>query len=67
MIYDDNKPLPADLILKTLDVVDDFTLYPEDEMKLLENPDQTITLNLDFFDRDEQNRFIAPQIVKDVH
>jgi hypothetical protein len=55
-VYDDNKPMPKELNLMTIDVIDDFLLYPQDGMQLLETPDQIITLNLDFFDRDEQNR-----------
>jgi hypothetical protein len=56
LVYDDNKPMPKELNLMTIDVIDDFLLYPQDGMQLLETPDQIITLNLDFFDRDEQNR-----------
>lgn len=64
LVYDDKAPMPAELILQTFNVIDDFTLYPYDGMPLLDPPDQTITLNLDFFERDGQNRFVAACLKK---
>jgi iron transport multicopper oxidase len=57
LVYDDKKPLPASLVLNGFDTIDDFTLTPYDKLHLFDGtPDQTIVLNLDFFERDGQNR-----------
>jgi iron transport multicopper oxidase len=57
LVYDNQKPLPDPLIVSSFDTIDDFTLTPYDNMPLLAGtPDQTIVLNLDFFERDGQNR-----------
>jgi iron transport multicopper oxidase len=59
LVYDASKPLPLEApTVASYDVIDDFTLVPKDgELLLAGTPDVQITLNLDFFDRDGQNRY----------
>jgi iron transport multicopper oxidase len=57
LVYDDSKPLPDAPLLGAYDVIDDFSLIPHDGEPLLSGPpDTSIVLNLDFFQRDGQNR-----------
>lgn len=57
LVYDDSAPLPDPPLLDRYDVIDDFNLVPKDGEPLLSGPpDTSIVLNLDFFQRDGQNR-----------
>jgi iron transport multicopper oxidase len=58
LVYDAKNPLPKEApSVSGYDVIDDFTLVPQDGQHLLNGkPDSTIVLNLDFFERDGQNR-----------
>jgi len=56
LVYDDAKPLPAPPALNDFNVIDDFILVPLDHQPLLGNPDQTITLELNFQVIENQNR-----------
>ena len=44
-MYDRNKVLPTPSILEAYEPFDDFTLVPYDREVLLDNVDQSITLN----------------------
>ncbi len=57
LVYDDTKPLPAPPAFNNFNVVDDFILVPLDRQPLLGNPDQTVTLELNFQVIEEQNRY----------
>ena len=56
LVYDSSKPLPAPPVLNDFNIIDDFNLVPEDHQRLLGNPDQTITLELNFGVIENQNR-----------
>lgn len=57
LVYDAKKPLPPPPTLAAFNVIDDFTLVPQDGQQLLSGtPDQSIVLNMDFFKRYGQNR-----------
>lgn len=58
LVYNTKAPLPKDApVVNSWNVIDDFNIPPLDGMKLLNGPpDASIVLNLDFFDRDGQNR-----------
>ena len=57
LIYDNSKPLPAPPTLNDFNIIDDFNLVPLDRQPLLGNPDQTITLDLNFTVIENQNRY----------
>lgn len=57
LVYDDTKPLPAPPALNNFNVIDDFILVPLDRQPLLGNPDQTISLELNFTVIEDQNRY----------
>lgn len=57
LIYDNTKPLPTPPTLNDFNVVDDFILVPIDHQPVLKNPDQIITLELDFSVIENQNRY----------
>jgi len=57
LVYDDTLPLPTPPKLNDFNVVDDFILVPLDRQPLLGNPDQTITLELNFTLIESQNRY----------
>lgn len=57
LVYDDAKPLPAPPALNNFNVVDDFILVPFDRQPLLGNPQQSITLELNFQVIENQNRY----------
>ena len=60
LVYDEYQPLPAEPpTLSSFNAIDDFTLVPYDQQALLGNPDQTITLNMDFTVIDGQNRCVT--------
>jgi iron transport multicopper oxidase len=57
LVYNDEKALPSPLVVNGFDTVDDFTLTPYDKLHLFNGtPDQTIVLNLNFFEQSGQNR-----------
>lgn len=45
LVYDKSKPLPNPAMLDMFDPFDDFTLVPQDGMKLYDRVDHSITLN----------------------
>jgi iron transport multicopper oxidase len=61
LVYDASKPVPSEApAVASYDVIDDFTLVSYDGQKLLKGkPDTSIVLNLDFFKRDGQNRYVV--------
>jgi iron transport multicopper oxidase len=47
LVYDDEKTLPAPALLDDFDnLFDDITLVPYDNMTILGEPDQTVTLSV---------------------
>ena len=56
LVYDASKPLPAPPTLNDFNIIDDFNIVPYDRQGLLGNPDQTITLELNFTKIGHQNR-----------
>lgn len=46
LVYDESKELPVPQLVDEFDDFDDFTLTPFDEMPLLPDPDQIITLDV---------------------
>ena len=60
LIYDELKAFPEPLApfdTNAFDIYDDFDLVPYDDLALYDGtPDLTITLNLEFFEQDNQNR-----------
>jgi len=59
LVYDASKHIPAEAPrVGSYDITDDITLVPQDGQLLLSGPpDASIVLNLDFFQRDGQNRY----------
>ena len=59
LVYDDSKSLPAEApTVARYEIMDDFSLTPRDGQPLLSGPpDTSIVLDLDFFQRDGQNRY----------
>lgn len=57
LVYDEAKPLPTPPPLNDFNIIDDFSLVPYDHQSLLGNPDQTITLELNFATIQDQNRW----------
>lgn len=57
LVYDSAKPLPAPPTLNDFNIIDDFNIVPLDRQPLLPNPDQTITLELNFTVIENQNRY----------
>lgn len=57
LVYDSSKPLPPPPTLNDFNIIDDFNLVPLDHQALLPNPDQTITLELNFTVIENQNRY----------
>lgn len=62
LVYDASQPVPAEApSVVSYDVIDDINLVPQDHQPLLSGkPDASIVLNLDFFQRDGQNRYADP-------
>jgi iron transport multicopper oxidase len=61
LVYNDYAPLPEPPLLDRYDIIDDISLVPQDGEPLLDGPpDTSIVLNLDFFSREGQNRYLAP-------
>jgi iron transport multicopper oxidase len=60
LVYNNNTSLPPEApTVASYDVIDDITLVPKDGEPLLSGrPDASIVLNLDFFQRDGQNRYV---------
>jgi iron transport multicopper oxidase len=60
LVYDSSKPVPPEAPrVGSYDIIDDFGLVPQDRQPLLfGRPDASIVLNIDFFQRDGQNRFV---------
>lgn len=60
LVYDASKPVPSEApTVGKYDIIDDFTLIPYDGQPLLSGPpDASIVLNVDFFQRDGQNRYV---------
>jgi len=56
LVYNNYAPLPHELSIPAFNPVDDFTLAPEDDEPLLENPDKITTLNFEFTTQFGQNR-----------
>ncbi|KAF7503465.1 hypothetical protein GJ744_003724 [Endocarpon pusillum] len=58
LVYDASKPVPSEApTVDSYDIIDDITLIPYDGQPLLSGPpDASIVLNVDFFQRDGQNR-----------
>lgn len=46
LVYDDAKELPAPALINEFDPFDDYTLVPQDGLKLLENPDYSFNLDM---------------------
>lgn len=46
LVYDASKPLPTPALIDEFDPFDDFTLVPQDGVKLFENPDYSFNLDL---------------------
>ena len=65
LMYDTAKPLPPPVNLASFDVIDDFTLTPLDQQKLLPSPTATINLDLSFFEQDGQNRYAKAHPLQD--
>jgi iron transport multicopper oxidase len=67
LVYDDNQSLsPEAPMVDRYDIIDDFTLVPQDGQPLLSGrPAASIVLNLDFFQRDGQNRcaLVPPSVL----
>lgn len=61
LVYDASKPIPPEApTVSSYSIIDDFTLVPQDGQPLLSGPpDASIVLNVDFFQRDGQNRYVS--------
>jgi len=58
LVYDKTKPIPLEApAVQSFNTMDDFTMVPLDRAPLLAGkPDTSIVLDLDFFERDGENR-----------